>query len=132
MSDFYLVIEPSGDMRWERIDHSNLLDRLHQIIGCRCIEQVNSILDGISLIVDDSGKIKSPAKAFNRTASPLYAGYIIGDDSIVGTVVLASVRVDPESPYHEHDLFGLDIFDYLLLRQSGFKVPPRPRRWPYV
>ena len=127
MSDLYLVIEPSGDMRWERIEHDNLLQRLHQILDCLTIQTVNTLFDPITLIVDDAGKLKSPPKEYNEWAWYLYPGWLLSHDDIVGTAVVCATREDPESPYHEHDLFGLDFADYKRLRRFGYRMPPWPK-----
>ena len=115
----YLVIDPDGSVRWEEIPREKMLERLHEIIDCDCVENVHTILPWLNLIVDESGRIKNPPKPHNETASLFYLGYILGSDDIVGTVVLAGIDlVDGES-----DWVPLQPYHVDKLREMGFEVP---------
>lgn len=127
MLEKYLVIEPSGDLRWIELDRNDLLDVFYKEIGCSCIESVRSVWYPVYLIVDDVGRLLNPPKPNNELASMLYPGWILGCDDIVGTVILVAVREDPESPYHEYDFFPLnqeelDIISIYL----GVNIPECP------
>lgn len=93
-----LVIYPSGKLEWIELDYDRRyddiyegsyaydLEQLYRIIGCDCVEQVSSFLPGIVFLIDESGKIKTPAKAHNELVSRLYGGYYFGDN-IVGPAI---------------------------------------------
>lgn len=119
----YLVMEPSGSMRWEEIDRARILGRLHEIIDCNCVEQVRTVIHNLVLIVDESGRIKTPPKEHNDLASCLYLGWILGSDNIVGTAVLASLEVDPESEYGEMDWFPVNELHQQILKELSFSIP---------
>lgn len=115
MSERYLRIDPSGEISWISIDRvpyefdpsieGMSLDQIHAAIGCRCIEQVRTIIPGIVILIDECGKMKTPPQAHNELASRLYMGYLCGLDDIVGPAVVAAMR--PTPPIGEHDLFPL-------------------------
>lgn len=120
----YLVVYPDGDIHWEEIpDHGHeRLDRMHDVIGCSCVEQVRTIFPDISLVIDESGKCKYPPKEHNELASRLYYGYHIGCDDIVGPVILCGL--DHVGPYHELDLVPLNERQLSLLSLVfGKKIP---------
>lgn len=119
----YLVFEPDGSMRWEEIDRARLLQGLHKIINCDCVEQVRTVINNLVLIVDESGRIKTPPKEHNDLASCLYLGWILGSDNIVGTAVLASLEVDPESEYGELDWFPVNDQHQQMLKSLGIELP---------
>lgn len=125
MTESHLMIYPSGELRWVEIERKPYewiegegLDqhRLHELIGCDCLEQVRTVLQDIVLVIDESGKIKSPPQAHNELASRLYYGYQIGMDDIVGPALVCSLR--PTEPYGEMDWFPLAPVD--LARLSLF------------
>lgn len=121
MTEKYLVIQTDGKLRWEEIPRDYLLDRLHEIIGCSCVEQVRTIVTNIVMIVDESGRIKNPPQQHNALASTLYYGWITGMDDIVGPAVLAELR--PVGPYQELDWFPLRPINLVLLSSLGFEIP---------
>ena len=121
MTEKYLVIHPDGKLTWEEIPREQMLDRLHEIIGCSTVEQVRTMIRGIVLIVDESGRIKDPPQNHNALASCLYYGWIAGMDDIVGPAVLAALR--PVGPYHELDWFPLNEPELNTLRNLGFQIP---------
>ena len=115
MTEKYLRIDPSGDISWVEIDRVPYfwcdalgMDRLqiYKHIGCSCMEQVRTVLPGVVLLVDESGRIKDPPQRHNVIASRLYYGWLIGKDDIVGPALVCSLR--PTEPYGELDLFPLD------------------------
>lgn len=91
----HLVIYPSGDMKWVDLDFERRfddiyegefahdIDQIYDVLQCDCFEQVSLRIPGIVILVDESGKIKSPPRSHNELASRLYGGYEFGDD-IVG------------------------------------------------
>lgn len=123
MTEQYLVIEPSGEVRWEEIRREALLDRLHEIIDCDCVEQVRTIIPDLVLIVDESGRVKTPPKEHNELCSWLYMGWIVGVDDIVGTAVLATLK--PVGPYHELDWFTITDRQKAFLLSLGFEIPDK-------
>ena len=115
MTEKYLRIDPSGDIIWVDIDRvlyswcdadGLSLDQVHAAIGCDCLEQVCTVIPGIVLLIDESGKIKYPPQRHNEVASRLYYGFLIGKDDIVGPVIVAALR--PTEPYGERGLFPLN------------------------
>lgn len=108
----YLVVYPDGDLHWEEIpdpahEHDYVrLDRMHEIIGCNCVEQVRTVYPDICLVIDESGKIKDPPQEHNELASRLYYGYQIGVDDILGPAILCGLA--PVGPYHELDWVPLN------------------------
>ena len=87
----YMVLEPTGEIRWIQTEHEDLLDTLHREIGCDCVECVRTVVPDIALIVDESGKVKEPPQLHNRRASELYAGWTHGID-IAGPAVLVAIH----------------------------------------
>ena len=120
MIEKHLVIYPSGKLAWAELEwaprHDEVyegrpgldLKDLYRIIGCDCVEQVRTIIPGIVLVVDESGKIKPIPQPLNPIASKLYAGTAHGDP-IVGPAVAFSLR--PTEPYGEMDWFPLSASD---------------------
>lgn len=115
MAEKYLRIDPSGEITWIQIDRVHYswcdadglsLDQVHAAIGCDCMEQVRTVIPGIVLLIDESGKIKDPPQRHNEVASRLYYGFLIGKDDIVGPAIVAAMR--PTEPYGERDLFPLN------------------------
>ena len=115
MSERYLRIDPSGDLSWINIDRVPYefdpsieglnIDQIYAAIGCSCFEQVHTIIPGIVLLVDESGKMKRPPQAHNELASRFYAGYLYGLDNIAGPAIVCALR--PTPPIGEHYLFPL-------------------------
>lgn len=121
MTEKFHVIYPSGEIRLEEINRAYLLDRMHEIIGCDCLEQVRTIVPGLVMIVDESGKIKDPPQDHNELASLLYMGYLKGPDDICGPAILASLQ--PSGPYDEMDWFPITHFHYTVLHMMGYELP---------
>lgn len=90
----YLVIEPSGELRWIHTEREQLLQTFYAAIGCDCIETVQTLVPDVCMIVDESGKVKTPPQRHNERASQLYAGYInwTQANNIVGPAVLVAVH----------------------------------------
>ena len=115
MTERYLRIDPSGEISWISIDRvpyefdpsidGLCLDQIYAAIGCSCFEQVRTIIPGIVILIDESGKMKTPPQLHNELASRLYAGYLYGFDNIVGPAIVCAMR--PTPPIGEHDLFPL-------------------------
>lgn len=94
----HLVIYPSGELKWVGLelnrryddiyegDWAYDLDQIHAVIGCDCFEQVSLRIPGIVILIDESGKIKTPPQQHNVLVSQLYGGYEFGDD-IVGPAI---------------------------------------------
>ena len=116
MKERYLKIDPDGSLDWIELDrlprHDEIyrgaeaidLGDLYPIIGCSCVEQVYTVIPGVVIFVDESGKIKDPMQPLNPYASRLYAGAAHGD-FIHGPAVVAALR--PTPPYGELDVFPL-------------------------
>ena len=122
----YLVIYPSGAMQWVSIDRNELIPRLHDLIDCAWLEYVHSFIPGVAFWVDDTGKLYADPLPVNKLASKLYRGSAFGDP-IVGTVVIGSELVDPESELLEHDFFPLaKVAAYVLGRHLGVQLEEVP------
>lgn len=131
MAEKYLKIDPSGDISWVSIDRVPYtwtdgegvdLKQIYREIGCDCIEQVRTVIPGIVLLVDESGKIKDPPQRHNEIASRLYAGWLCGADDIVGPAIVCALR--PTGPLHELDLFPLNLVELAKLSLSlGVELP---------
>lgn len=116
MTEKYLRIDPSGAISWVEIDRvpykfdpsieGMSLDQIYQHIGCSCMEQVRTVIPGIVLLVDESGRVKSPPQRHNEIASRLYYGWLVGMDDIVGPALVCALR--PTEPLGELDLFPLN------------------------
>ena len=116
MTEKYLKIDPSGEISWIQIDRvpyfwdPSILgssgDQIRAAIGCSCFEQVRTVIPGIVILVDESGKLKSPPQRHNHLASQLYAGWLLGGDDIVGPAIVFALR--STEPYGEQDIFPLN------------------------
>lgn len=106
MPEQYWVIMPSGELKLETIPRDQMLDRMYEIIGCDCVEQVHTIIPDVCIVIDESGKIKTPPQLFNPRASLLYNGWLRGRDPILGPAILVGLaRI---GPYDEFDWFPLE------------------------
>ena len=131
MTESHLMIYPSGELRWVQIERKPYKfidgegldqDRIHQLIGCDCLEQVRTVLANIVLVVDESGRIKDPPQQHNMFASRLYYGYLAGMDDIVGPALVCSLR--PTESYGEMDWGPLSKSDLLRLSLAlGLNIP---------
>lgn len=115
MTEKYLRIDPSGEISWVAIDRVPYswcdaegmdLKQIYQHIGCSCMEQVRTVLPGVVLLMDESGRIKDPPQRHNEVASRLYYGWLVGKDDIVGPALVCALR--PTEPLGELDLFPLN------------------------
>jgi len=116
MKEKYLRIDPDGTISWIELDRlprynkiycgaeAISLQDLYPVIGCSCVEQVYTIIPGVVIMVDESGKIKDPPQLINYKASRLYAGSAHGD-FIYGPAVVFALKRTP--PYGEVDIFPL-------------------------
>ena len=119
MTEKYLRIDPSGDLTWIDIDRvpydfdpsieGPSLDQIYAALGCSYFEQVRTVIPGIVILVDESGRVKTPPCPHNELASRLYAGYLQGVDDICGPALVAAMR--PTEPLGEMDLFPLTLFE---------------------
>lgn len=131
MKDPYVLIEPSGKISWVEIDRvpytwfdgeSIDLKQVYSYIGCSCIEQVRTVMPGIALLIDESGRVKCPPQRHNEVASRLYAGWLLGRDNIVGPALVVALR--PTGPYHELDAFPLNAAELNKLSlYLGVEIP---------
>lgn len=131
MIEKYLRIDPSGEITWIQIDCVHYswcdadglcLDQVHAAIGCDCMEQVRTVIPGIVLLIDESGKIKDPPQRHNEVASRLYYGFLIGKDDIVGPAIVAALR--PTEPFGDRDLFPLNQVELAILSLClGVELP---------
>lgn len=122
----YLVIYPSGVCHWVDIPRDKLIESLHFLIDCSSLDYVHSFIPGVAFWVVDLGKMYDQPLPINVLASKLYAGTQHGDP-IVGTVVIGSELVDPESEYGEHDFFPLTkVGAYVLGRSLGIQLEEVP------
>lgn len=115
MTEKYLRIDPSGEISWIDIDRVPYewcnaegvnIDQIYAAIGCSCFEQVRTIIPGVVILVDESGKVKDPPQRHNELASRLYYGYLRGMDDIAGPAIVCAMR--PTEPIGELDLFPLN------------------------
>ena len=127
----YLRIDPSCEISWVDIDRVPYswcdaegisLSQVYNLIGCSCVEQVRTVLPGIVLLVDESGRIKKPPQRHNELASRLYRGWLLGMDNIVGPAIVCSL--EPTEPLGELDLFPLSSAQLAKLSLClGVKLP---------
>lgn len=121
--DKYLVIHPSGALTWEEVSRELLVDKFHEIIGCSCVEQVYTVVRGMVIFVDESGKIKTPQQPHNELASRLYAGYGYGDN-IVGPAIVCGLHRVP--PYMDQDVCPPDEQHLAILSlMFGKEIPDK-------
>lgn len=117
----HLLFSPSGEISWIDLDREPnndpvfqgdpalSFDQIYAAIGCDCVEQVRTVLPGIVLVIDESGKIKDLPQRHNELASRLYYGYQIGRYDICGPAILMALR--RSGPYGEEDWHPLDAAD---------------------
>lgn len=115
MLEKFMVIYPDGHIEWMKCEHDQLLKSCYEVIGCTCVENVRTVIPNVCLIVDESGKIKRPSQPHNDLASTFYAGWIFGDDDIVGPAVVAAIhQVDGESDWVPLNALELDLVEWHL------------------
>lgn len=111
----YIVIHPDGHTEWMETEHEQLLDACYKVIGCDCVENVRTIYPDICLIVDESGKVKHPPRPHNPYASNFYLGWLLGNDNIVGSVVVVAIhQVDGESEWVPLNVLEMDRVKWAL------------------
>ena len=113
----YMVIMPSGEIRWELVEPAERMKRFHEIIGTNILENVNTILPDICIIVDDYGKLRNPPQQFNVWASLLYAGFLRGADTIAGPAIVAAIH--PVNEIGERDWVPLNQEEEQMLENTG-------------
>ena len=114
----YLVIYPSGTLQWVDLERAprdgpvyngdEALSNadIRKVIGCNCLEQVQTTLPGIVMLIDESAKCLPRPKAHNALASRLYYGWEpMRMDDVRGTAVLFALR--PSGALGELDLYPL-------------------------
>ena len=96
----YFKIDPDGKISRVTIERKDMLPEFYKALDCDSLENVRTVLRDVCLIVDECGKIKTPAKSCNEFASCFYMGAIQGQDYIAGSVILAAIHlVDGESDW---------------------------------
>lgn len=111
----YMVIDPDGSIRWIEIERSNMLQEFYHAIGCDSLENVRTIFPDICLIVDELGKVKTNPQPHNEVASCFYAGWLHGNDDIVGPAIVAAIHlVDGESDWVPLNELEWDIVETYL------------------
>ena len=110
--DHYLVLYPSGELRWIQItDRRYLAAEFRKAIGCDWLEHV-TLPHGFGCVVDECGKIKERPQLFNPLASRFYPGTQFGDP-LVGPVVFVRIDlVNGESdwvPLRDEDLARISL-----------------------
>lgn len=126
MIDYYLCIEPSGDLRWisvPRLPNNETLrrEKFSSAIGCDWLENVYTRLPNICLVVDECGKIKQIPQLPNFLASRLYAGAPFGD-LIHGPAVVCAMH--PVNEIGEMDWVPLTAGELSVLSlYLGIEIP---------
>lgn len=122
--DKYLTIYPSGDLCWVELHTGHFFPGMYNVIGCDCVEMVQTIIPGICIVVDESGRVKYPPQRHNDVASRLYRGWHFGVGDIVGPAIVVAVR--PTGPYHELDWFPLNAVELAHLSLAlGLPIPEK-------
>lgn len=89
MEHKYLCLRANGAADWVTIRDDKFVDDVHKILGIDCFEIVNTFIQDLVMIVDESGKLKERWwERINYAASHLYPGSQYGDP-IAGDVILA-------------------------------------------
>lgn len=101
--DYYFLLRHDGTGRVVDLPEDRWLETAYDLIGCDCIEIVQTVFRDVVLVIDDSGKLKEDWEdRINHDASALYFGSNFGD-MIVGNAILA-YRVGPDLVPVPHDL----------------------------
>ena len=90
LNEKYLVINPSGSVKWIHTNREHLFEDFRKAIRCNWLENVYTVLPGIVIIVDEVGKVRQDPQIFNPVASRLYGGAPYGD-FIHGPAVVAAI-----------------------------------------
>lgn len=116
MTESYLRIDPSGEIRWIQLDRvpygsddvsGPSVEQICKAIGCHFVEAVDIMVPGAVILFDGFGKIKRPPEQRNEIASRLCAGTPCGDD-IAGPVIVCYMR--RTEPCDEYGFFPLSYF----------------------
>ena len=106
-------------------------DEVYKLLDCECWEGVPGVFETY-LMVDESGKLKRPPKKENLLACSLYAGFIFGEDVLVGDVLVSTIGKNEDG---ESDLVSLSdrklecIMAFLLSAKSAIlKIVPEEKR----
>lgn len=114
----YLVIYPSGRMKWIETEHENICVAFREAIGCNSLENVR-LRYGLCCVVDECGKIQNPPQQYNPFSSAFYNGFFFGDP-LVGPAVFCKIGlVDGE-----WDWVPLDVMDLRKIQAvTGLLIP---------
>lgn len=83
-------------------DWRSWLDACYNVIGCRTIETVSTVVRGLVLVIDDEGKLWDGwENRINKVASVLYGSDC---DPIVGDAILARVNDEGLVPLTSDDV----------------------------
>lgn len=77
-------------------DPTQMLHACYDIIGCDMIETVGTVIRGLVLVIDESGKLRDNWRSTVNTIATALYGY--WRDPIVGVAILASVDGDRLAP----------------------------------
>lgn len=93
--DHYLLLRSDGTGSFVEIPDDRWLETAYDLIGCDCIEIVQTVFRDVVLVIDESGKLKDGWEdRINHAASDLYFGFSF-NDLIIGNAILA-YRVGPD------------------------------------
>lgn len=109
LKEKYLVINPSGSVKWIHTDRKHMAADFRKVIRCNWLENVYTVLPGIVIIVDEVGKVRQDPQIFNPVASRLYGGAPYGD-FIHGPAVVACIGLTDEG------------MDWIPLQQSQLQL----------
>lgn len=111
-SEYYLVLEPDGELHWIQVtDRKFLGAAFRHVIGTEWLEHV-SLPFGFDCVVDEVGKVRQDPQPLNPLASRFYPGTDFGDP-LVGPVVFVRIAlIDGEhdwAPLHDEDLARISL-----------------------
>lgn len=88
----------------DQSDSREWLQACYKAIECDCIETVPTVISGLILIIDESGKLKDGWETrYNTLATVLYGRYGLVDP-ITGNAILARVQGDEIVPLTPSDI----------------------------
>ena len=94
----YFKIDHTGKVSRLQIDRKDMLPEFYRALDCDSLENVRTVLRDVCLIVDECGKIKTPAKPCNEFASCFYMGAIAGLDYISGDAIFSAIHLVDGDP----------------------------------
>ena len=94
----YFKIDHTGKVSRLQIDRMDMRPEFYLSLDCKSLKNVRTVLRDVCLIVDECGKIKTPAKPVNEYASCFYKGAIYGLDYICGDVIIAAIHLVDGDP----------------------------------